>query len=219
MLKKIRTILFVLMAMFIGHSASAQLVVQQPCVLAPVIIGQGYQGGSPCVGGQPQYNGGQYVQTGVQYVQAAQLLGSVGSGLSKCEVVGGIAGGTLGSLAKNYTTQATILSGILGGVVGSALCNNNQGQRVLLQGPQAGAVTLQQGQVPTQIFIVQTGGQQAGQQVIQAQQQQVQQASPQPPPANFCAPGLKLRKFDFPGQPFHGKTLCALPNDTNFVDI
>lgn len=55
------------------------------------------------------------------------------SGLTRCELLGGIAGGTLGSLAKNHTGQATILGAIIGGIAGNTLCQSNSGQVVTYQ--------------------------------------------------------------------------------------
>ena len=48
------------------------------------------------------------------------------NGLSSCDSIGALAGGTIGSLAKNNTVQAVILGAILGGVIADkTICNNN----------------------------------------------------------------------------------------------
>jgi hypothetical protein len=59
------------------------------------------------------------------------------SGFNKCEVVGGIAGGLLGSLFKHHTGQATGLGAIAGGIAGDMYCGP-QGQRILVQNGQQG---------------------------------------------------------------------------------
>jgi hypothetical protein len=88
-------------------------------------------GVSPQMYGQPYY-GQQYGQQyGMPYGGAP-----MGGGLSNCAVVGGLAGGTLGSLAKHHRGQAVILGALLGGVVGQMVCTNSQGQRVIVQQPQ-----------------------------------------------------------------------------------
>jgi hypothetical protein len=61
----------------------------------------------------------------------AYLGGAPSSGgLSNCAIVGGVAGATLGSLARNHRAQAVILGGLLGGVAGSMVCTDSRGQRV-----------------------------------------------------------------------------------------
>lgn len=72
-------------------------------------------------------------------IMQQQVVGmqNIGGGLSNCSVVGGIVGGTLGSLAKHHTAQAVILGGVAGGVLGNMICTNRQGQRVVVpQGQQ-----------------------------------------------------------------------------------
>jgi hypothetical protein len=109
------------------------------CVSAPVILGQGYQGGNPCWGGQPLNQvGGQFVNSnnyGAQYSNDMALLQSLMASqqrrrpeLEACgwTLGGAIAGATLGSLNSAHRPQAMILAGIIGGALGSAVCENRQ---------------------------------------------------------------------------------------------
>jgi hypothetical protein len=127
---------------FFGFTSLASA---QGCVPAPIILGQGYQGGSPCWGSVPQQQ--IFVSQPVQQVQVIPMAQAVSSGFTRCQTVGALTGGTLGSLAKHHTLQATILGAIAGGVAADGFCSNNQGQQVLVvqQPPQqAGQVVFQQ---------------------------------------------------------------------------
>ncbi len=144
----------------------------QECIPAPYTMGQqqrcwdgrlitGNVGG--VVVGQQQIGG--YNTNGVQLIAPAAALAN---GLSKCEVVGGIAGGTLGSFAKNHNTQGVVLGAILGGIVGNAVCSNNQGQQILVvqQPPQGQQQVVGQRQMPpAQVVPVTAEAQQQGLQV------------------------------------------------------
>jgi hypothetical protein len=79
-------------------------------------------------------SGGQQVTYGSSPVYALpQGVSTQSAGLNGCQFWGGLAGGTIGSLNKAHTGQATILGAILGGVVADhLLCKNQQGQQVLV---------------------------------------------------------------------------------------
>jgi Glycine zipper 2TM domain len=101
------------------------------------------------VGGQQSVGGSQVIYTNQPYTVAQStaypnqaMLGGVGGGLTDCQVYGALAGGTLGSLAKNHTGQAAILGALAGGLVGNTICRNSSGQQVVV--PQ---VQLQQGAI------------------------------------------------------------------------
>ncbi len=88
------------------------------------------------------YSGGQAIVYGSNpvYVLPPGAAISSLSGLNDCKVWGGVAGLTLGSLNKAHPTQAAILLGIGGAWAANRfLCNNNQGQSVLVVQPQAPA--------------------------------------------------------------------------------
>ena len=55
-----------------------------------------------------------------------------GGGFNRCEAIGGIVGGTLGSLNKAHPLQAVILGAVAGGVAGHFICSNPQGQQVVV---------------------------------------------------------------------------------------
>jgi hypothetical protein len=54
-----------------------------------------------------------------------QVVGVAG-GFSKCEVVGGIAGATVGSMAHHHRPQAVVLGTIVGGMLGNVACRPTQ---------------------------------------------------------------------------------------------
>ena len=80
----------------------------------------------------------QWVPPGVPIGQAVNPVQVVtapvvpmGGGFSNCQFIGAVAGGTIGSLNKAHTTQATILGAIAGGVIADKfVCQNPQGQSV-----------------------------------------------------------------------------------------
>jgi hypothetical protein len=118
-------------------------------------------------------------------------------GLTRCQVLGGIVGGVLGSFARNYQAQAIGLGAVGGGIVGDALCYNGQGQRIV---PQQQQVAGQYGpgmQVPPMTVAPQVGVPDV--------------------PQNHCAhdPGTAPGILSLPGHPMNGKTVCAKPGDTN----
>lgn len=55
------------------------------------------------------------------------------NGFTNCQLVGGVVGATLGSLAKHHTAQAVILGAVGGGIAGNMYCVNTQGQRIVVQ--------------------------------------------------------------------------------------
>jgi hypothetical protein len=197
MIKTLKLLMAILLVSF-GATAFAQCI--PPDAPGPPRHWDGARGcyvpmGTPTV----QYGNQQVVygqqQQGYGQQQVMQMAPSIGSGIgnafTKCETLGGIAGGTIGSLALNNTTQATILGAIVGGVAGNILCNS-QGQYVV-QGQQQ---------------VVQRQGVTQSQQVVQ------QQGSPLcAPPANPA--GTRPGVLNLPGSPMHGQTVCAKPGDTN----
>lgn len=134
-----------------------------------------------------QFIGPQQQQVMMQpQMQAMTLANALGSGFSKCETVGGIAGATLGSLFKNHREQAMILGAIGGGMVANGYCSN----------PQSGQ----------QVILVQQVPQQFG--------QQPQQVQPRAYPCAHD-PGTKRGILNLPGHKMHGQTVCAPPGDVN----
>lgn len=113
------------------------------------------QGRPPLCWGAPQ---GGFVQQPLVQQQVVPAGINLPNGFSQCQLVGAIAGGTIGSLARNHTTQAVILAGLAGGLAGNYLCTNSQGQRVQVIGQQAPqtvagqGVTVTRGQSQTTMF-------------------------------------------------------------------
>lgn len=129
----------------------------------------------------PVYQAQQQV---VQQYPAQQAV----AGFNKCEVVGGIAGGVIGSTAsvhndRRYHPQAVVLGTILGGVIGNAVCQPTQ----QVQGVQ---------QYPVQNVVA---------------QQQVQQGQGTP----SCDAGKRPGILNLPGNQKHGQPVCAFPGDPN----
>jgi hypothetical protein len=58
--------------------------------------------------------------------QVMQQVAGAGGGFSKCEVVGGVTGATIGSMAHNHRPQAVVLGGIVGGMLGNVACRPTQ---------------------------------------------------------------------------------------------
>ncbi len=133
-----------------------------------------------------------YPQGYQNQMQAVPQALALANGFTKCEAIGGLTGATLGSFAKNHRPQAMILGALAGGIFGSAICNNGQGQQVMVQ---------------------QGGGQQVypqgGGQVVP------QQVSNPCDPRNGHAAGSRQGILRLPGHPMDGKTVCAQPGDTN----
>ena len=76
----------------------------------------------------------QVVQQTVPVYQAQQVVG----GFNKCEVIGGIAGGVIGSTAsihnnRRYHPQAVVLGTIIGGVIGNTACQVQRVQQYPVQ--------------------------------------------------------------------------------------
>jgi hypothetical protein len=82
---------------------------------------------------QPQYYGNQ-----PQYMGQPQY-GNPGynNGFSNCTVLGAGVGGVVGNRIDHHGLGGTIAGAIIGGALGSMACTNNQGQRVIVQQPQA----------------------------------------------------------------------------------
>ncbi len=121
----------------------------------------------------------------VQQYPAQQQV--VGGGFSKCEVIGGIAGGVIGSTAsihnnRRYHPQAVALGTIIGGVIGNTACQPDQVQSVQ--------------QYPVQNVVA---------------QQQVQQGQGTP----SCDAGKRPGILNLQGNPKHGQHVCAFPGDPN----
>lgn len=145
---------------FVSAGAFAQTIAN--CLPAPQIMGQPprcYDGriipvGATIISTAPPIAHQQYnpYNNGQMYGGAPVGVVPMGvsNGLSGCAVVGGIAGGTLGSLAHNHRGQATILGALIGGVVGQTVCSNGNGQRVIVQQPQQPVV---QTMVPQQVVM------------------------------------------------------------------
>lgn len=136
-------------AILVSMSATAVAQCIHPNAPGPPRVWDGARGcyvpqGTPQLGA-PVWNGGNPYSYGVPQPAYAQPYGQpygmpyggvpAGGGLSNCAVVGGLAGGTLGSLAKHHRGQAVILGALLGGVVGHTVCTNSAGQRVIVQQP------------------------------------------------------------------------------------
>lgn len=147
--------------------------------------------------GGPLVQQQQFIQQGIGVGQGVQLLAPTSgltNGLSRCEAVGGLAGGTLGSFAKHHQAQSIILGAIAGGILGNSICSDSQGQRVLVVQQQV--AQQQQGLV----------GQQFQQSVGIVGQN-----------GNPCRndPGTKEGVLYLPGNTKHGQTVCARPDDLN----
>ena len=204
-MNKIMKIFAILLLVFASFGASAQGCPNGPT--APVIMGQGYQGGNPCWGGQPLTNGAQFLN-GAQYSPEMALLNSLlasqagrlapGGGLNKCEIVGAIAGGTLGSLAKNHTGQATILASLFGGAIGSAYCESQRREALV----EAAQIAQLQAQVRAQQQNGQNNQQNQGYQPLQPVNNNV----------HNCEAGTSWRQLDWQGHPAHGQYRC-LPSE------
>lgn len=117
-----------LSASAVCYSNSGQVPMGSP----PVIL----SGGLWCTAGENQLQNVARLQQ--QQILQQGLPVAIGNGmtngLTNCQMVGGLAGATLGSLAENHTAQAVILGGLIGGVAGNMICNNQAGQRVIVTG-------------------------------------------------------------------------------------
>lgn len=182
---------FLMAAILVSMSATAVAQCIHPNAPGPPRIWDGARGcyvpqGTPQLGA-PIWNGGNPYPYGVPQPAYGQPYGQpygmpyggvpVGVGLSNCAVVGGLAGGTLGSLAKHHRGQAVILGALIGGVVSQMVCINSQGQRVIMQQPPAQAVA----SVPQYAFA--NPPVPAEQQVVAVSPQQLAPASGQ---GTFC---------------------------------
>lgn len=135
---------------------------------------------------QPQYVGVQPAYGYGQQQQVIQSLPQVGipGGVSKCEAVGALAGGTIGSYEDGrHRAQNTILGALLGGIVGNIVCT------------------------PTQQGASYPVGQQPMQQHVQSA------GMPQNQNLCGHDPGTRRGILNFPGNPKHGQPVCAPPGD------
>jgi hypothetical protein len=142
MKKFMKLVIFSLFA-FVSLSASAVCYSNSnyvPPGSPPLILANGLW----CTAGENQNQNLQnvaYVQQQQVLQQGLPMVGNGMSGLTNCQMVGGLAGATLGSLAENHTAQAMILGGLIGGVAGNMICNNQNGQQVLVRQGQNGVVS------------------------------------------------------------------------------
>lgn len=98
--------------------------------------------GTPSSVGSPVYNGMPQMVYNPYYGVPQPYYGTA-SGFSTPTIIGGILGGTIGSLAKHHTGQAVIGGTILGGIVGSLFSSNGSQravQSVPAYYPQSGVV-------------------------------------------------------------------------------
>lgn len=197
---------------FFGSAAFAQ------CVQSPIIMGQGYQGGSPCWGGAPQQ---QFVQQQFvpqqQFFQPQQVVQQQQRNIPQgCYIVKK----AFWDRAKDAAGEG-LLTGLVGGLIGAAVDRDRgTGGRYTEVGASAAAAygfasTLSNDSTmvcPSQQTQVVVQGQQ---QVVQTQQavQQQQSAPACSPPANPVGsrPGI----LNLPASPQHGQTVCAMPGDSN----
>lgn len=71
-----------------------------------------------------------------------------GGGFNRCEGIGSLVGGTIGSLNRAHPTQAVILGAVAGGVAGHLICSNPQGRQIQIPMTQSQQVVIQQTRPP-----------------------------------------------------------------------
>jgi hypothetical protein len=81
----------------------------------------------------PQYYQPQYVQRPQYY---GNQPGYANNGFSNCTVLGAGIGGAGGNYLDHHGAVGTIAGALIGGAIGSMLCNNSQGERVVVRPPQ-----------------------------------------------------------------------------------
>lgn len=135
---KLINVFFAVALSFIGSSAFAQtqlppgthcgngIFVKHPNVCPPAASGV-VGGGNVYQQQQPQYQQPQYAPAPVYQQNGAP------NGLTKCEAVGALGGGAVGSLNNKHKGQATIIGAIAGGLLGHWVCSDSNGQRVVVQ--------------------------------------------------------------------------------------
>lgn len=127
---------------FFFAALSTVSVFAQQCIPAPQVMGQPQRCWDGRYISQVQPMQQQVIVVNQQQVpyypqgyqgnmQAVPAALALAGGFNRCETVGAVVGGTLGSFAKNHQWQAILLGGILGGIAGDAICYNNQNQQVL----------------------------------------------------------------------------------------
>ena len=126
--------LIAIAAMFAGASAFAQ----QPCIPAPIIMGQGYQGGAPCWGQQPN-DSTRWVQPSIQQIQQGQQIQQVmlpvqnnpgfytsGGNTYRCSTLTTVGGAIVGALIGYHLGEKIHIDNngtlrVLGGVAGAGI--------------------------------------------------------------------------------------------------
>lgn len=113
-------------------------------------------------------------------------------GFSSCAMIGGLAGGTLGSLTDHHRGQAVILGAIIGGVVGNWACSPPVAQQ----------------RVVTQQVAQRQPAAQADARLAGLTPAQIPDEEPR-----LCSEGKTWMKLNYPGHSMHNKGVCLPDGD------